>query len=111
VNISSIGGFVGSPAAVIEDDAETAGATRSRAAKVNHAQPGDPARAAAAIEQIASAGRPPLRVQLGRDSFSAIADKLAFVAGEQRTWHDLSVSTDHNDATSARTGSGREPEE
>lgn len=86
-------------AAVIEDYAETAGATRTRAANVNHAQPGDPARAAAVIEQIASADRTPLRIQLGRDSFTAIADKIAFVAGEQRTWHDLSVSTDHDDVT------------
>lgn len=85
--------------AVIEDYAETAGVTRTRAAQVNHAQPGDPARAAAVIEHIASADRPPLRVQLGRDAFTAIADKLAFVAGEQRTWHDLSVSTDHDDVT------------
>lgn len=97
-------------AAVIEDYAKTAGVTRSRAAKVNHAQPGDPARAAAAIEQIVSAGRPPLRIQLGRDSFSAIADKLAFVAGEQRTWRDLSISTDRNDVTWARAGSGGEAE-
>ena len=96
--------------AVIEDYAETAGATRSRAAKVSHAQPGDPARAAAAIEQIVSADRPPLRIQFGRDSFSVIADKLAFVAREQRTWHDLSVSTDHDDVTRARAGSGGEAE-
>ena len=95
---------------VIEDYAETAGATRVRAAQVNHAQPGDPAKAAAAIEQIASADRPPLRIQLGRDSLTAIADKLTFVAGEQRTWHDLSVSTDHDDVASARAGGGGEAE-
>jgi hypothetical protein len=30
---------------------------------------------------------------------TADEDKLAFVAGEQRTWHDLSVSTDHDDVS------------
>ncbi|HEX2399119.1 MAG TPA: oxidoreductase, partial [Mycobacterium sp.] len=71
---------------VIDDYAETAGATRQHATDVNHAQPGDPVKAAAAIVDIASAERPPLRIQLGRDSFGAVADKLQFVADEQKAW-------------------------
>ncbi len=82
---------------VIDDYAETAGATRQHATDVNHAQPGDPVKAAAAIVEIASAERPPLRIQLGRDSFTAVADKLQFVAEEQQAWRELSVSTDHDD--------------
>jgi len=82
---------------IIGDYAETAGATRQHATDVNHAQPGDPVKAAAAIVEIASAERPPLRIQLGRDSFTAVADKLQFVAKEQQAWRDLSVSTDHDD--------------
>jgi len=82
---------------VIDDYAETAGATRQHAADVNHAQPGDPVKAAAAIVEIASAERPPLRIQLGRDSFTAVANKLQFVAEEQQEWRDLAVSTDHDD--------------
>jgi NAD(P)-dependent dehydrogenase (short-subunit alcohol dehydrogenase family) len=85
-------------ATVIEDYAQTAGATRTRAAGLNHAQPGDPVKAAAAILRIASSGQPPLRIQLGRDSFTRMENKLEFVAGEQRAWHDLSVSTDHDAA-------------
>ncbi len=42
---------------VIDDYAETAGATRQHATDVNHAQPGDPVKAAAAIVEIASAER------------------------------------------------------
>jgi hypothetical protein len=38
-----------------------------------------------------------LRIQLGRDSFAAVADKLQFVAEEQQAWRDLSASTDHDD--------------
>ena len=84
-------------ATVIDDYAQTAGATRQHATDVNHAQPGDPVKAAAAIVNIATAERPPLRIQLGRDSFTAVAAKLDFVAAEQQTWRDLSVSTDHDD--------------
>lgn len=84
-------------AGVIDDYAQTAGATRQHATDVNHAQPGDPVKAAAAIVNIATAERPPLRIQLGRDSFTAVAAKLEFVAAEQQTWRDLSVSTDHDD--------------
>jgi NAD(P)-dependent dehydrogenase (short-subunit alcohol dehydrogenase family) len=84
-------------ATVIDDYAETAGAMRATATNVNHAQPGDPLKAAAAIIEIASADRPPLRVQLGRDSFTAVANKLESVADEQRTWRELAVSTDHDD--------------
>jgi NAD(P)-dependent dehydrogenase (short-subunit alcohol dehydrogenase family) len=82
---------------VIDDYAETAGATRQHASDVNHEQPGDPVKAAAAIVEIASADRPPLRIQLGRDAFEGVAGKLRFVADEQKAWHDLSVSTDHDD--------------
>jgi NAD(P)-dependent dehydrogenase (short-subunit alcohol dehydrogenase family) len=44
---------------VIDDYADTAGATRQHVTDVNHAQPGDPVKAAAAIVEIASAERPP----------------------------------------------------
>jgi len=79
---------------VIDDYAETAGAVRQHAADANHAQPGDPVKAAAAIVEIASAERPPLRIQLGRDSFGAVAEKLQSVAEEQKAWQELATSTD-----------------
>lgn len=82
---------------IIDDYAETAGATRQRASDANHAQPGDPVKAAVAIVEIASAPQPPLRVQLGRDAFGAVENKLRVVAEEQQKWRDLSISTDHDD--------------
>lgn len=84
-------------ATVIADYAETAGATRTRAVGVNHAQPGDPAKAASAILRIAEADQPPLRIQLGHDSLTAVAGKLESVAAEQQAWQDLSIATDHDD--------------
>ena len=55
------------------------------------------------VQQIAHhcTERPPLRIQLGRDSFTAVADKLQFVAEEQQAWRDLSVSTDHDDVAAS----------
>jgi NAD(P)-dependent dehydrogenase (short-subunit alcohol dehydrogenase family) len=84
---------------VIDDYAETAGAMRQRAADVNHGQPGDPVKAAAAILRLATSGQPPLRLQLGSDSFGAVADKLKFVAAEQKTWRELSLATDYEDVS------------
>jgi hypothetical protein len=43
---------------------------------VSHAQPGDPAKAAAAILRITSEPNPPLRVQLGQDPIDAVKAKL-----------------------------------
>ena len=68
---------------------------------VNHAQPGDPVKAAAAIVDLASSPEPPLRIQLGRDAFEGVAQKLEFVAQEQRAWRDVAVSTDHDDVAAA----------
>jgi NAD(P)-dependent dehydrogenase (short-subunit alcohol dehydrogenase family) len=81
----------------IEDYAGTAGATRVNAAQVNHAQPGDPAKAAAAILRLSTEDHPPMRIQLGRDSASRMASKLQTLAAEQDAWRELSLSTDHDD--------------
>ncbi len=61
---------------IIDDYADTAGATRAHATDVNHNQPGDPVKAAAAIVDLASSPEPPLRIQLGRDAFEGVSNKL-----------------------------------
>jgi NAD(P)-dependent dehydrogenase (short-subunit alcohol dehydrogenase family) len=86
---------------IIDDYADTAGATRAHAGDSNHNQPGDPVKAAAAIIDLASSPKPPLRIQLGRDAFEAVAQKLEFVAQEQRAWRSVSISTDHDDVAAA----------
>jgi NAD(P)-dependent dehydrogenase (short-subunit alcohol dehydrogenase family) len=83
----------------IDDYTATAGATRERAVAVNHAQAGDPSKAAAAIVEVAESDAPPVRIQLGRDSFAAVSQKLQNVAEEQARWQETSVSTDHDDAS------------
>jgi NAD(P)-dependent dehydrogenase (short-subunit alcohol dehydrogenase family) len=86
---------------IIDDYADTAGATRAHATDVNHNQPGDPVKAAAAIVDLASSPEPPLRIQLGRDAFEGVSNKLSFVAEEQRAWRNVAISTDHDDVAAS----------
>ncbi|GAA0959227.1 hypothetical protein GCM10009554_72600 [Kribbella koreensis] len=82
----------------IADYAETAGAMRKIATERNHAQPGDPAKAAAAIVALTEAADPPLRIQLGADSVGRVEAKLDQVRSELEQWRKVSVGTDHDDA-------------
>ncbi|OZI26728.1 short-chain dehydrogenase/reductase [Bordetella genomosp. 9] len=79
---------------IIDDYAETAGKVRERAVQVNHQQPGDPKRLAAAMIALVDAGQPPLRMPFGTDTLAAIADKNAYVAAETAAWRALAASTD-----------------
>lgn len=82
----------------IADYAATAGATRSAAVDLNHAQPGDPAKLAKAILVLADASKPPLRLPLGSDTIARIEAKNRSVAEELAAWRALAVSTDVVDA-------------
>jgi hypothetical protein len=60
----------------------------------NGKQPGDPARAAAALLKLASVEEPPLHIVLGIDAFNAVeANDLAKIE-LGRKWKDLSYATD-----------------
>jgi NAD(P)-dependent dehydrogenase (short-subunit alcohol dehydrogenase family) len=66
---------------------------RGRPAQFNQRQLGDPVKAAAAIITVATAVKPPLRVQLGADCVARVETKLAQVADELAQWRDLALST------------------
>ncbi|MFI1169596.1 oxidoreductase [Streptomyces sp. NPDC020801] len=85
-------------AKVITDYARTAGAVREAVPGLNHAQPGDPAKGAAAILTLADADTPPLRAQLGSDCAAELDRKIAQLREEAATWRHLALSTDHDDA-------------
>ncbi|MFI5756740.1 oxidoreductase [Streptomyces sp. NPDC051569] len=70
------------------------GATRESAVKGNHAQPGDPAKAARIIVALAQNPAAPLRLQLGADAVTRVEAKLDLVRGELADWRALSRSTD-----------------
>lgn len=79
---------------VIDDYEATSGAVRRIAAQMNHNQPGDPKKLAAAIVTLVDAPNPPLRLPLGTDTLAAIAEKNAYVTQETEAWKALSASTD-----------------
>jgi NAD(P)-dependent dehydrogenase (short-subunit alcohol dehydrogenase family) len=80
-------------AGTIDDYAETAGATRNWAQVTNYAQPGDPAKAAQVILDLAGRSDLPERIQLGEDCFNAVAEKLDRTRRDQTQWRTVSVST------------------
>ena len=79
----------------ITDYAETAGAMRAAVPGINHHQPGDPAKLAAAILELVNATDPPLRLPLGPDTLNRMAEKNALVERETSAWRALAASTNH----------------
>jgi NAD(P)-dependent dehydrogenase (short-subunit alcohol dehydrogenase family) len=72
----------------------TVGKTARFQREFNGCQPGDPARAAAALLRLVSEQNPPLRIVLGSDAYiSAERNDLAKIE-LAKEWKDLSVSTD-----------------
>ncbi|NUW33104.1 SDR family NAD(P)-dependent oxidoreductase [Nonomuraea sp. SMC257] len=80
------------PASIPDYDAG-AGATRAALAANDGRQPGDPAKAAAAIVDVAEADEPPLRLQLGADAVERVESKLDFVRRELDRWRPTALST------------------
>jgi hypothetical protein len=60
----------------------------------NGRQPGDPAKAAAAVVYIAGLDEPPLRLLLGSDAVINVEKADAARIEADRKWRDISVSTD-----------------
>ena len=78
---------------IIDDYASTVGPTRAAVDAMDGSQPGDPARAAAAIIEIVSAAQGPLRLALGDDAVDNIQAKHQRLAADLRGWEPLSRST------------------
>jgi len=74
--------------------AATVGAMARFQRDYNGAQPGDPAKAAAAIIHVASLEAPPLRLLLGSDAVRGAEQIETARIEADRKWRDLSVSTD-----------------
>jgi NAD(P)-dependent dehydrogenase (short-subunit alcohol dehydrogenase family) len=74
----------------------TVGATVRFQRDYDGKQPGDPAKAAAALLYIASLPDPPLRLLLGSDSYNAAEQSALQKLELDRKWKDLSFSTDYS---------------
>jgi NAD(P)-dependent dehydrogenase (short-subunit alcohol dehydrogenase family) len=72
----------------------TVGKTARFQREYNGKQPGDPARAAAALLRLASEENPPLRIVLGSDAYSAAEKNDLEKIALAREWKGLSISTD-----------------
>ena len=77
--------------------AETAGATRRFVEGGDGTQPGDPAKAAAAIRAALAAETTPLRLALGGDAVDAILTHLDTVREELVAWEKVSRGTDFDE--------------
>ncbi|MFI1100575.1 oxidoreductase [Streptomyces melanogenes] len=74
--------------------AEKVGATRQMVQGSNGDQPGDPAKAAAAIRLALAAENPPLRLALGADAVDFLTAHLDSVRAELAEWEKVSRGTD-----------------
>ncbi|MGA6209339.1 oxidoreductase [Nocardia testacea] len=72
---------------------ETAGATRRMVETGDGTQPGDPAKAAAAIRAALDAERTPLRLPLGEDAVDGILDHLDAVRTDVTEWEKITRAT------------------
>ncbi|MER9416534.1 oxidoreductase [Mesorhizobium sp. M0306] len=89
--------FAGSSTSLREGRPEydsVVGATARLQRAYNNHQPGDPARAAQVILEIAAMNRPPLRLPLGSDAVKVIEQADLAKLEELERWRGLSISTD-----------------
>lgn len=89
--------FAGSSSVLEEGRAEydaAVGAVARMQREYDGRQPGDPARAAQVILELASMEKPPLRLPLGSDALAAIARGDHARLEELERWRELSASTD-----------------
>jgi len=82
---------------IITDYAETVGAMREFAAKVNYQQPGDPKKLAQAFITLANAANPPVHLPLGKDTLERFRSKTAAFEKDIANWYDVITGTDHDD--------------
>ncbi|OLT11704.1 short-chain dehydrogenase/reductase [Pseudonocardia sp. CNS-139] len=80
--------------AVIPAYDDVVGPVRKAQAAFDGTQPGDPAKAAAAILATLAAEAPPLRLVLGNDAVDMIGDRLARDAAELRAWEATARDVD-----------------
>lgn len=82
----------------IDDYAETAGKRRQSTKASSGNQPGDPARAAAAIIKAVEAELPPLRLLLGAPALDIAYKRLEALKANFDAWKDITVSADFPDS-------------
>jgi len=82
-------------AAGVKDYAGTAGAARDNLAAMAGKQPGDPARAAAAIIRAVDSPNPPLHLVLGADAYRRTRQMLDAFSADLEAWRAVSIGADY----------------
>lgn len=78
----------------LQDYAAYAGAAHERLAAMAGKQPGDPARAAAAIVQAVDSPKPPLHLVLGSDAYHRTRQMLDAFSADVEAWKTVSIGAD-----------------
>lgn len=79
---------------VLEAYAPTVGRTRVNAGQIHGNQPGDPAKLAQVVIELANSQRPPVHLPVGKDSVAYFRSKVATMEAEVIAWESISASTD-----------------
>ncbi len=74
---------------MIDDYADTAGASRAAIAERNGRQTGDPARAAQVILQAVASENPPLRLPLGSFAYQRVREKITALQTDADAWEGV----------------------
>jgi NAD(P)-dependent dehydrogenase (short-subunit alcohol dehydrogenase family) len=77
----------------MDEYADTVGPTREYVQQGDGTQPGDPAKAAAAILTALDADEPPLRLVLGADAIANVEGRLERLSGELQSWREVGAAT------------------
>lgn len=88
-------------ATVIDDYAETAGKRRASTRASSGSQPGDPARAAAAIIKAVEAAETPLRLLLGASALKIAYGRLDTLRANFDAWQETTLSADYPETKAA----------
>jgi NAD(P)-dependent dehydrogenase (short-subunit alcohol dehydrogenase family) len=80
---------------ILEAYAGTVGQTRAFISQFHGNQPGDPAKLAQVVLQLANSENPPLHLPIGKDSIDGFRTSVARIAKEVDDWEAIAGSTDH----------------
>lgn len=79
---------------VLDAYASTVGRTRANAGQLHGNQPGDPAKLAQVVIELANSQTPPVHLPVGKDSVAYFRSKVAKMEAEVNAWESISSSTD-----------------
>ena len=77
----------------MDEYADSVGPTRDYVEQSDGTQPGDPAKAAAAILTALDADPPPLRLVLGADAIANVEGRLERLSAELQSWREVGAAT------------------